>query len=230
MRSLFVVGLGFFCTIAAAADRQTMPPVPPAPVPSSTAQPAGTSSTTSIGTPSPTGATSPPTQPACDAAAATAASRPTPNVTAEQIIALVDAGFQAHPQPAGFKCELIALNPKQISDVFGNKDWVALGKADVSASLWKKVVRPAIGAALSDSPPKKILWYSPATGLGVTVPNATSTPDQYVMLMFFEEDSMKLYWNGHQINGTRPINDNRPWRDILMNAGISLTSQSSSSN
>ena len=202
MRALFVVGLGFFGTVAAAADRQPLAPIPLLQVPTSTAQLAGGSPATATGVPT----------------------------TADQLVTEIDKKFKTHPLPPGFKCDLLALNPKQISDVFGGKAWAALGKVEVSPALWKKTVQPAVNGALKPPQPKNPAWYSPAVGLRAEIPNGTPTPDQYLLLMFFEEQSAELYSNGHKISGPSAIYDKSPWRDILTNAGISLTAQSSSSN
>jgi hypothetical protein len=186
MRTFFAVGLGCFCTLAAAADRQSQ---------------------------------------------AAAASQNPPDVTIDDLLDRIDEDFQS--PLSGLKCELLAVNPKKIKDVFGARAWVALGKADISPTLWESVLSPAIDAALTPPPPPPpFLWYSPSIGLRADIADDTpSVPaGEYLLLVFFDEGSAKLYFNGEIIKDTQAITDNRPWRDILTNAGISLTPKSASSN
>jgi hypothetical protein len=232
MRALLLFGLGCLCTAVAAADRQTPAPILPQPVLPSAATPMSTPSAPGIA-----GATAKPTASTTGAAASTqlprddataAVANPAAHtITADQLVSKIDTNFGTHP--AGFKCELLLLNPKQISDAFGGKAWAALGKVEVSRTLWEQTVRAAVQGALIGPAPTQIFWYSPAVGLRAEIPNTTPTLDNYLLLMFFEKHSAKFYFNGHKISAPSTIYDKSPWRDIFTNAGISLTPATSSS-
>jgi hypothetical protein len=155
-----------------------------------------------------------------------------PWLNAVQILSTIDADMNAATEPTGFKCELMAVNPKQIADVFGERACNSFGQAELTSTRWNMVVHPAVVDALTGAQPKPVAWYSPAVGIRAAIPPGSTSgcpAGQYVILMFFEDHSTELYFNGKRMSGGPAISDNHPWRDILTNAGISLAPAASSS-
>ena len=226
MRVFFVIALGCLCTAVAAAERQPAPW--PGVVPQTVQQPAGAT------------ADAPCDPPQDDSGDATTPS-PVPTESAllpdetrnkvRDVLECIGATNLDSPPPC-FKCELLAINPLRSTSIWGNKVWVPLGKADVTEGKWR-VVKEATWAALADWWPRCREWYSPATGLRVTFPsdykNSSVPAGQYVILLFFDTKTLEYYYKSKDKSqvayGTCRIYDNRPWRDILTNAGISLARQ-----
>jgi hypothetical protein len=139
-------------------------------------------------------------------------------------------------KPAAIK--IMAVKPNQVADAFADLDWYPSGQADVTRANWS-VVREATWAALTEAAPHKREWYSPAVGLQFTVAEGGCGKQypagQYVLLLFFDTHSAELLYKESADKPAtskwrRQSHDNRPWRDILTNAGVSLTSKSTSSN
>jgi hypothetical protein len=152
-------------------------------------------------------------------------------VTAAQICDLLTCigdGLKAQPQPTGFKCKLMAINPNQVADIFGDKAWFPLGQTDVTIANWA-VVKRAISYGINHPQPQPPTWDSPSAGLSAKIPacNSDWPAGEYVILMFFDTEWLQVYCDGKPV-GACPIHDNAPWRDILTNAGISLAQSSSS--
>ena len=128
MCALFALCLGFGCTLAAAADQRQ-----------DTIQPVGKADDKQ-----PARATVAAKQPnACDCIDR---APPDPHhpltLTAEQLCDLLNcigAGVTAQPQPTGFKSKLMAVNPNQAADVFGDNAWFPIGQGDVTIANWRVV-------------------------------------------------------------------------------------------
>jgi hypothetical protein len=172
-------------------------------------------------------------KPVCDEPAANGQKTlPTCEKEICDLLKCLDDNVDAMAKSAAFK--IMAVNPKQAADVFGDIEWYPLGQGEVSRANWL-VVRRATWAAFTEDDPKKREWYSPAVGLQFTFAKKCNNydPGQYVLLMFFDTQSAELL---HKESANKPatnlwrcqIHDNRPWRDILTNAGISLTPKSAS--
>jgi hypothetical protein len=222
MRAFFVVGLGCICSVAVAADGKST--IQMASVPQRTVA---------------EGETSPATpQNDCADSTALTPSSPSETLSAQQTreeVRDVLGCITTDIKTSGFKCELMAINPTQSEDVYGKKSWQPLGQAQITAASWN-IVSNAVRAALKDPQPHRPLWYSPAVGLRANIPTSCGSrpAGQYVILMFFDTRSLQLYYkskdNGITAFGECQVSDNRPWRDILTNAGISLAPKSASSN
>jgi hypothetical protein len=179
---------------------------------------------------------SPADKPKCDEPTSPAASQPASMLTPDQtrfkvisVVGCIGVDINAQTPPKGFKCELMKVKASKTADVFGNVDWYPDGKAaELTADQWK-VVSTAILSAVNDPPPNPTTWHSPFVAVRAEIPagDASCVPGQYVILMSFDGKWLQLYFKGSLI-GKCAINDNDRWSDILTNAGISLTPQSSS--
>jgi hypothetical protein len=175
-----------------------------------------------------------------------------------ELLKCVDANFDATAKqvpkepadaaakPSNFKCKIMAVTPSKPAGSFKNqqfyplaqKEWYPLGQADVTLANWAVIKEATCAALTREKPPHRREWYSPAVGLQVTLPADPKCLDagQYMILMFFDTRTLEYYYYAKSTNTTATtygkccIDDNRPWRDILTNAGISLPPKSSSSN
>jgi hypothetical protein len=136
----------------------------------------------------------------------------------------------------GFKCKIMAVNANKVADVFGHKDWYPVGQGDVTLANWD-VVSEATLDAFKDQKPHRREWYSPAVGLQFTFAKDCGVylAGQYVLLMFFDTRWAELHYKKTSDSPATklwecPIHDSRRWRDILTNAGVSLTPKSAPSN
>jgi hypothetical protein len=151
--------------------------------------------------------------------------------------------FGDHINDSTFTCKIMAVSPSKAADAFATqdsfplaqKDWFPIGQGDVTKANWA-VVKEAVYAAWRTGPPPRREWYSPATGLQITIPTKCGSvvEGRYLILMFFDTGSLEYYYYAKATDtaaadhGKCHIDDNRPWRDILTNAGISLPAKSAS--
>lgn len=152
-----------------------------------------------------------------------------PELSKKQICELVTC-IGANISAPDFKCKIMAVNPNKAADIFGKKDWYALGQGAVTLANWT-VIKAALSQAVGGNKITPPTWDSPTAGLSAKLPkcSATWTAGSYVLLMFFDTETLLVFQDG-TLKGHRRIVDNAPWRDILTNAGISLPPKSASSS
>jgi hypothetical protein len=202
MRAVFVVLFGYSCTVATAADLQ--PPSMPLPPVARTSASAAARPTT------PTPAA---TQPACvDATVSTSGA--TIRLTAEDILKRIDAAFAKKPD---LKCDLIAVDPNQGKDVFGDDYFVAKGQpAKLGKTTTWPYVKQAISNALTNTSPPSAT-FKLQIALRVDIPDGVQgcgPPGVYVMLMSFDTQTMKLFFKGTPFGGEPQIKGDRNYRQL----------------
>jgi hypothetical protein len=168
----------------------------------------------------------PPAEPGCDKEKTPAPCPPVSKLTSKQtlykvisLVGCIGGDITASAPPEKFTCELMALSQGKKDDIFGKKDWYPAGQAAANGN-WTEI-STAILNAVKGKPPQTAAWHSPSVGLRAEIPAGDpSCPEgQYVILMFFNESNLQLYFKGCLI-GECPIYDNDKWSDILANTGI----------
>jgi hypothetical protein len=122
------------------------------------------------------------------------------------------------------KPELFGLKSPQPVDVFGSSYWLQQGKAPLTTTKWRRVndiiVNAVSGSAKSTEP------FEPLIGLRAEIPKGSTScfPGQYVLLMCFDCNLLKLYLNGRLV-GVCPIVDNGNYEQLkkILDAGVAAS-------